>query len=330
MINLSVIIPTYFAQKTIERCLSAIRTSTYKKYELIIVDDASRDNTVDIAQRFTQNIIQNPKNLGKIETRKIGVHKARGKIIVNIDQDVVIRSDTLGIIANYFAKHHNVDALTCLLSKHEPFTNFTSQYKNLYMHYYFKRLPKHVHFLYGSLYAIRKKAINKDRATVKAAEDTEEGQMLMQNEKTIALLKSLEVVHLKQYTLTSLIKNDFIIPFGWAQIFLKYRGWKQLGRNKTGFAHASKEQIISLLLVPFCVFLLFLTPLFPVLLPLDYTLLFVWFLLHISFFSFLSKERGVIFGMQSILFTFVDHFVMATGVVMGVIQTIPVPVLHKK
>jgi len=324
MPKLSIIIPTYFAEKTLAECLSAIHASLYKNYELIVIDDASTDNTIRIAKQFVKHIVHNPTNLGKIKTRRSGLDKAKGEILINIDQDVVIKPNTFNIIVDYFKNHPEVDAITCLLSKEEPFTNFTSQYKNLYMHYYFKRLPETVHFLYGSLYAIRRTSLNQKGATIKAAEDTEEGQIFIENGKIIALPKNLEVVHLKEYTLKSLIKNDFIIPFGWAQIFLKYRGWRQLGRNKTGFAHASKEQIISLVLIPFIIFSFLTQQLLLLSLPLVFLLLFFWFLLNISFFYFLTKERGVFFGIQSIVFTFVDHLVMTLGILSGVVKTISI------
>lgn len=45
MPHISVIVPVYNREKTLERCLKAIRASEYKDYELIVIDDASQDAT---------------------------------------------------------------------------------------------------------------------------------------------------------------------------------------------------------------------------------------------------------------------------------------------
>jgi glycosyltransferase involved in cell wall biosynthesis len=49
----SIIIPTYNAEKVIERCLKSIISQTCESYEVIIVDGCSNDNTINIAERFS-------------------------------------------------------------------------------------------------------------------------------------------------------------------------------------------------------------------------------------------------------------------------------------
>jgi len=321
MPDMSVIVPAYNSKNTIEKCLSALKESTYQDYELILVDCGNEDVTCSLAKKFTDKVIKLEGKYGRSQVRATGVQAASGKIIVNIDSDVVIKPDTLTKIDNYFSHHPGVDALTGLLSKEHPSTNFFSQYKNLYMHYIFRRLPEKVTFLYGSIYAIRDETARIYASDIKLGEDTALGQKLVSCGKKIAFLRDLEVIHLKKYTLLSFVKNDFQIPFYWAKIFLKYKGWKQLGRNKTGYAHSPKEQLVSVVLAP-AIFLLFLVALFGYA-SITFLLPFIlgWVVLNFHFLMYLTKERGLIFGLLGFFVTFLDNIIMAMGILCGFATT---------
>lgn len=312
---LSIIVPAYNSEKTIESCLKAIRSSDYREYELLVIDDGSRDQTGEIAKKYADRILGGGDNRGRVSARNEGIRSARGEIIVNVDSDVLLRPDSLSQIAGYFIRHPDVSALTGLLSGECVESGFFSRYKNLYMNYIFKQLPERVSFLYGSIYAVRRREIEKIDSSVELADDTELGQELFSKGKRIAFLKDLEVTHLKRYTLFSFLKNDFQIPFDWARIFIRNQAWHQLGKNKTGFAHSPKSQIASVVLVPFMLLTL---PLifkgFGAVFGLAFLL---WIALNFKFISFLVKEKGLIFGSFAFGVTLMDNLIMAAGIFFG-------------
>lgn len=319
--SLSIIVTSFNRATSLQSCLQHIKESTYNNYELIIVDDGSNDASISVAKQFTKNVILLSKNGGHAAARLKGFEKARGDIFINIDSDILVRSDSLEIISNFFVKNKKVDAVTGLLSKEHPNTNFASIYKNLYMNYQFSLLQETVTFLYGSIYAIRKSAFkNIQHKQAKIADDTEKGQELILDNKNIALLKNLDVVHLKKYTIMSLIKNDFVIPYEWAKIFLKYQGWLQLCKKGTGYAHASKEQLISLILIPTILLSFFLSFFYTMNNNFLIVLCILWSFINTKFFIFLWKEKGAFFGLKSIVYTFIDHAVMAAGVFVGILS----------
>ncbi len=317
MAYLSVVVPTHNSQPTIGKCLRAIRNSSYLDYELLIVDDASKDATVPVARKYADKIIELKHHLGRAKARSRGIRPAKGQIIVNIDSDVLIKPDTLSRIAEYLAGNPKIDAVTGILSKEHPNKDFFSQYKNLYMHYIFRRLPQKVTFLYGSIYAIKRKVFQAPDPDVSIATDTALGQKLISIGRRIVFLKSLEVVHLKKYNLSSFIKNDFQISFEWAHIFIRYRGWRQLGRYKTGYAHAPKSQLISIILAA-GVFLWgglqFSGPEKGVWLLL---FLILWLCFNLGFINFLRKEKGFSFGATGLAITFFDNIIMGYGILFG-------------
>jgi len=319
MLLLLVIVPTYNSQRTLAKCLQAIRRSTYENYMLTVVDCGSKDSTLSTAEKLADRVIKLKGRPRRAQARLAGIKSAECDIIVNIDSDVIIRSDALSKISDYFTQHPEVDALTGILSKNHPNPDFFSQYKNLYMHYIFKKLSGKVTFLYGSVHAIRANAAalyecDKD---IKITDDTDMGQRLFAHGKQIVLLKDLEVNHLKKYNFFSFIKNNFQVPFDWAKIFFKYRGWKQIGRNKTGFAHSSKKQLLSLVLA--CIISLVVSAClfgcccFPGII----ILISIWIVLNFDFFYFLVREKGLLFGIFAFFVTFIDNVIMLLGIVCG-------------
>jgi glycosyltransferase involved in cell wall biosynthesis len=84
----SVIIPTKNSSKALIACLEALKNQDYKKSEIIVVDNYSTDNTVEIAKRYTSSIY----TLGPERSAQInfGVEKASGKYIYRVDSDFVL------------------------------------------------------------------------------------------------------------------------------------------------------------------------------------------------------------------------------------------------
>ena len=201
--DLSIIVPAYNAEETLHHCLKAIKNSSYKDFELIVVDDASTDGTFSIAIQYADKVIRQQHNQGQSQTRNDGIEHAKGDILLFIDADIVIENDTVLKVVDFLSKHPDVHALTGLLSLEHPNTDFFSQYKNLYMNFIFKKLPERVNFIYGSIHAIRRKDLVPYGTDIRKADDTALGQKLVHHRKKIAFLKDLEVIHHKKYGFSS-------------------------------------------------------------------------------------------------------------------------------
>lgn len=88
----SVIMPAYNAEKYIRQAIDSVRAQTYSDWELIVVDDASKDNTNAIVSEYCREdsrvkLLRNPKNQGVSHTRKNGVEAAAGEWIAFLDSD---------------------------------------------------------------------------------------------------------------------------------------------------------------------------------------------------------------------------------------------------
>ncbi|HQI46384.1 MAG TPA: glycosyltransferase [Bacteroidales bacterium] len=86
----SIIIPTYNRAQFIVPTIKSVLAQTYTDFELIIVDDASTDNTEEIIKSFSDFRIiylKNEKNLERSTSRNIGIKNAKGTYICFLDSD---------------------------------------------------------------------------------------------------------------------------------------------------------------------------------------------------------------------------------------------------
>lgn len=99
-IYVSIIMPAYNAAKFIPAAIESVLSQTYDNFELIIIDDCSKDETFDIATSYLEKdarivLLQNSKNSGVSVTRNYGISKACGEWIAFLDSDDMWRSDKL-------------------------------------------------------------------------------------------------------------------------------------------------------------------------------------------------------------------------------------------
>ncbi len=86
----SVIIPVFNAEKTIERAVRSVENQTYKNWELILVDDCSSDNSRDILKSLENKQIHSihlNRNSGPANTRNAGIKAAKGDFVAFLDAD---------------------------------------------------------------------------------------------------------------------------------------------------------------------------------------------------------------------------------------------------
>ncbi len=100
--DVSVVVPTYNQAALLTECLRALRTQTLppEAYEIIVVDDASTDQTPAVLAAFAApprpvTVVPSPHNRGRSAARNAGISRASAPLIVFIDSDVIVREDFL-------------------------------------------------------------------------------------------------------------------------------------------------------------------------------------------------------------------------------------------
>ena len=89
--KLSIIVPVYNAEKFIDRCMRSIYAQTFKDYEIILVNDGSKDNSAKICKKYAEKddrvIFIDKENGGAGSARNAGIEKASGEYLAFPDVD---------------------------------------------------------------------------------------------------------------------------------------------------------------------------------------------------------------------------------------------------
>lgn len=115
----SIITICYNSEKTIERTIKSVLAQSYKDYEYIIVDGASKDGTLDIVKRYELLFEgrlkwKSESDKGIYNAMNKGIERSTGDIIGIVNSDDWLESDALDIVAKSFEENeHNTNALYC-------------------------------------------------------------------------------------------------------------------------------------------------------------------------------------------------------------------------
>ena len=120
--KISILVPAYNEEKNIEECLSSIFKSDYpkSKYEVIVIDDGSTDNTHAILEklqkRYANLVVIKGRHDGKSASLNLGLKKSNNEYILLIDADTTIKSDAIRKLVTPFSDK-NIGATTgsCLV-----------------------------------------------------------------------------------------------------------------------------------------------------------------------------------------------------------------------
>ncbi|WP_158552275.1 MULTISPECIES: glycosyltransferase [unclassified Amedibacterium] len=112
---ISVIVPIYNVENYLKKCIESVLIQDKCNFELILIDDCSSDNSLDIAKRYENRsnvrIIGKEKNSGLSDTRNIGLREARGNYILFLDSDDYIEDGSLNTICNIIKTQNDPDVI---------------------------------------------------------------------------------------------------------------------------------------------------------------------------------------------------------------------------
>lgn len=100
----SIIIPVYNVEKYIKKCLDSVINQTYKDFEVIVVNDGTKDNSMEIVKDYDVKIITQ-ENQGLSAARNRGVQEAKGEYLIFVDSDDYLDKDLLKEL-NQSMKNH--------------------------------------------------------------------------------------------------------------------------------------------------------------------------------------------------------------------------------
>ena len=122
-VKVTVIIPAYNEEDTIAKTIKSVLKSGYPDFEVIVVDDGSKDRTLEIAKKLESEKVRvfHKENGGKGTALNLGIAKATGKIIFTMDADTTVHSESMKRMVRFF-KDDSVMCVTPAMVINNPRT----------------------------------------------------------------------------------------------------------------------------------------------------------------------------------------------------------------
>ena len=113
MVNVSIVVPVFNAEKYIEDCVNSVLAQSFEAFELILVDDGSRDGSGVLCDRYASEYERihaiHQANGGVTSARRRGVSEAKGEWIMFVDADDKLASDGVSNLVDYAQGDSSLD-----------------------------------------------------------------------------------------------------------------------------------------------------------------------------------------------------------------------------
>ena len=118
----SIIVTNYNYGKFLHRCLRSCFSQKFLDYEVLVIDDFSTDNSIEILQPFLESsdnlkVITNKENLGVAESANLAIKASRGQFFIRVDSDDYVNSEFLQIL---FSLQNSINVISYLKTKTPP------------------------------------------------------------------------------------------------------------------------------------------------------------------------------------------------------------------
>lgn len=292
--RMSIIVPAHNAGRYLEKCLAALRQESDQGTEMIVVDDASTDDTGKMAESMGARVFRMERNAGPSRARNFGARQAAGEYLFFVDADVVVRPGAVSRVKTFLDDHPQTAAVFGSYDAAPLEEGVVTQYRNLLHHYVHQNGRKEASTFWSGCGAIRRSVFEEMNGFDETGypiciEDIELGYRLRQAGHAVSLDRGLLCTHLKRWSIGSVIKTD---------VFCRALPWTKLNflRNVSpDDLNIKKSQKASVLLTALG-FLFLLVSVFNLwyLVATGAAVLLIT-LLNGAFFNYILRQRGLFF-----------------------------------
>jgi len=291
--RLSIVVPVYNDARNLADCLAALRAAEIPGCELIVVDDASPDDSAAVARRAGASVITLSQNSGPAASRNRGAAAASGEILFFVDADVAVAPDAVRRVADAFAAVPDLGAVFGSYDDAPRAPGMISQYRNLLHHFVHQQGNPEASTFWAGCGAMRRSTFAQlggfdEGAFGRAIEDIELGYRVRQAGHRIFLDKGLLGTHLKAWTFTSLIRTDIMVrAIPWSRLIME--------RGLPNDLNLRADQRLSAVLVLLVLAALLVAPFQPILVAPAALALLAVATLNRTLYGFFLRQRGVRF-----------------------------------
>ncbi len=223
--TISVIIPNRNGSATISKCLEAALASRYPKYEIVVVDDCSEDNSVEIINQFPCKLIRLDKPSGASKARNIGALNSRGDILFFTDADCLLRADTLSLVASTLSESAPDTVIGGTYSPIPYDHRFFSIFQSVFIHYSETKKPESPDYIATHAMAMDADVFKKmggfSEDFLPILEDVELSHRLRRSGYRLIINPHILVQHIFNYSLIGSLRNGIRKSMYWTMYSIK-------------------------------------------------------------------------------------------------------------
>lgn len=241
-VKISVVIVSYNSQGFIEKCINSVLKNLSEKSEVIVLDNASNDKTVDILKKFGSKIklINSGKNLGFAKGNNLATKEAVGKYLFFLNPDTELEKPIFDELVDFYEKELDIGIVAPKLIMQDDkvqasvkrlptlwgaFNEYILGTKNSYQEYVPNEdKPQEVEMAYGAAWLIKKDLFNKlggfDEKFFLYYEDVDFCRRVRKNNKKIYYYPKVLIKHLVGATKSEQDKYKLNLESA-----KKYHGW---------------------------------------------------------------------------------------------------------
>ena len=318
MTFLSIIIPVYNSRNSIISLLNSLISAkkvNFQEIELILVDDCSQDNSLELIEKWLTfkgstfkgvKTLSLKKNSGPALARNIGVKYAKGKVVLFLDSDVEVYSNTLFEIIRSFKNDPDLHALTGVWDKKQKSHKLFQKFKALrdWSYWINERDPRNYYYLFSTrIAAIDRKLflrLGGFDTTYKAAlvEDIELTYRIAKRYAVVFNPKA--IVHHEFEDFWPIFRKYFWRSYFWSRIYRERKKFDPVATtSKEAMTTVSAGGLVVLSLLSYLSYLSNLSDLRYFLLSTFYFLLVIHLFGVRKFLWFVYKEEGLFFAFYS-------------------------------
>ena len=314
---ISIVIPTYNAEKFMPTLLDSIFHNKIDDMEVVIVDDCSTDDTVRISKSFPVRVINMEKNSGPAKARNIGVEAAKGDIIYFLDSDVIVLDGAIKEVKDYFDQNPSAKCVIGICSTEPLNKGFVSKYMAMF---------EYIHLIGQenkavSVFAPRCGAIKRDffleigsyDENYKGA-DVEDFELARRINKQSSIILNPKIMVRHQFAnFKQALRIYFRRTVMWVHLFFKEKQLDNAGPT-------SPNNGLAAICAFFSFISLFLLPMTGLVKPVFIVLIALYIFFNLKLFHFMKNEAGLGFAIKAMFLNYFLGIEIMVSAIYGVLS----------
>jgi len=215
----SVIIPNRNGADTLGTCLAAARASRHGNFEIIVVDDGSEDDSIEVIERYSCKLVRLAQHGGAAHARNAGASHSRGRILFFTDADCLLQPDTIALAAGALALEGSNAIIGGTYTPAPHDRRFCSRFQSIFINYFETRHAPAADYVATHALAMDASVFRSNRGFADDVrpilEDVEFSHRLRRAGCRLVMNPAIQVQHIFNYSLLRSMRNAFTKSFYW-------------------------------------------------------------------------------------------------------------------